>query len=541
MAGKAFQLNRKGSVFFTKQLSKKQKPWKSFSTSVDDGSTVNQNLTCAFKQPPLSEPLPGLPKAIYASASDDERGTKITTLPNGLRVASENRFGQFCTVGVVIDSGSRYELPYPSGISHFLEKLAFNSTSQYADKDKILLTLEKHGGICDCQSSRDTFVYAASADRRGLDPVVQVLGEIILRPLISSEEISMTRQAISFELENLRTRPEQELLLMDMIHAAAYRNNTLGLPKICPESNIEKIDRSVLFTYIKNHYTPSRMVVAGVGVEHDALLESVNKYFVEEKPIWEEDKSLVIPGESYGVDQSIAQYTGGLVQEECEIPQFAGPSGLPELAHVMIGLEGCSHQDSDFVAICVLNMMMGGGGSFSAGGPGKGMYTRLYTNVLNRYHWMFNATAYNNSYSDTGLFCIHASAPPSYVRDIVKVLVEEMVTMGGSVQADELRRAKTQLQSMLLMNLEARPVVFEDIARQVLATGHRKRPEHYIEQIENITEVDIQRVAQRLLRAQPSVAARGNIATLPSLEAVQAGLQDANGRMPSSKRLSLFR
>jgi processing peptidase subunit alpha len=30
-------------------------------------------------------------------------------------------------------------------------------------------------------------------------------------------------------------------------------------------------------------------------------------------------------------------------------------------------------------------MMMGGGGSFSAGGPGKGMYTRLYLNVLNRY------------------------------------------------------------------------------------------------------------------------------------------------------------
>lgn len=50
----------------------------------------------------------------------------------------------------------------------------------------------------------------------------------------------------------------------------------------------------------------------------------------------------------------------------------------------MIGLEGCSHQDNDFIAMCVLNMMMGGGGSFSAGGPGKGMYTRLYTNVLNR-------------------------------------------------------------------------------------------------------------------------------------------------------------
>lgn len=61
-----------------------------------------------------------------------------------------------------------------------------------------------------------------------------------------------------------------------------------------------------------------------------------------------------------------------------------GPTPMPELAHVSIALESCSHRDDDFVAYCVLNTLMGGGGSFSAGGPGKGMYTRLYTRVLNR-------------------------------------------------------------------------------------------------------------------------------------------------------------
>lgn len=30
---------------------------------------------------------------------------------------------------VIIDSGSRYEVAYPSGVSHFLEKLAFNVRS----------------------------------------------------------------------------------------------------------------------------------------------------------------------------------------------------------------------------------------------------------------------------------------------------------------------------------------------------------------------------------------------------------------------------
>lgn len=48
---------------------------------------------------------------------------------------------------------------------------------------------------------------------------------------------------------------------------------------------------------------------------------------------------------------------------------------------------------------------------------------------------------------------------------------------------NSLQRAKKQLQSMLLMNLEQRPVVFEDIGRQVLATGSRKRPEYFIQEI----------------------------------------------------------
>ncbi|KAL1131730.1 hypothetical protein AAG570_011343, partial [Ranatra chinensis] len=494
-------------------------------------------LKSSFEQPPLSEPLPGLTVPVYASHKYGEELTRVTTLPNGLRVASENRFGQFCTIGVVVDSGPRYEVAYPSGISHFLEKLAFSSSLEFGDRDKILMALEKHGGICDCLSSRDTFVYASSADRRGLDSVVQILGEVILRPQITAEEVDVARQNVKYELETLMTRPEQDQILLDMIHAAAYRNNTLGLPKICPEENLRKIDRNIIISYLKNHYTPERMVVAGVGIEHDELVRSVQKHFVEKQPIWKRTSSSKHNGK---VDNSIAQYTGGFIKEECQIPLHVGPSGLPELAHVVIGLEGCSHQDPDFIAMCVLGVIMGGGGSFSAGGPGKGMYTRLYTNVLNRYHWMFSATAYNQAYADTGLFYIHASAPPKYVRDIVDVITKEMINMASPVTDSELKRAKVQLQSMILMNLEARPVMFEDIGRQVLATGHRKLPSAFIQEIENITSADIERAAARLLRAQPSVAARGDIRKLPDLAHIQSSLTGKENKVQGRGRLSLF-
>lgn len=58
---------------------------------------------------------------------------------------------------------------------------------------------------------------------------------------------------------------------------AAYRDNTLGLPKICTEKNVLVIDQSVLTTFMKNHYSPSRMVIAGVGVDHDELVAAATK------------------------------------------------------------------------------------------------------------------------------------------------------------------------------------------------------------------------------------------------------------------------
>lgn len=55
------------------------------------------------------------------------------------------------------------------------------------------------------------------------------------------------------------------------------------------------------------------MVIAGVGVEHQKLVEAAKKYFLEDKPIWETE-NLFIPNKELSIDDSVAQYTGGMVQ-----------------------------------------------------------------------------------------------------------------------------------------------------------------------------------------------------------------------------------
>jgi mitochondrial-processing peptidase subunit alpha len=67
---------------------------------------------------------------------------------------------------------------------------------------------------------------------------------------------------------------------------------------------------------------------------------------------------------------------------------------------------------------------------------------------------------------------------------LAQVIVEQFHSLSkGIIRKEELLRAKVQLKSQLLMNLEMRPVQFEDLSRQVLVQGQRKTPDDYAEEI----------------------------------------------------------
>jgi processing peptidase subunit beta len=53
----------------------------------------------------------------------------VTTLANGLRVATEaNPYAETATVGIWINSGSRFENDANNGTAHFLEHILFKGT-----------------------------------------------------------------------------------------------------------------------------------------------------------------------------------------------------------------------------------------------------------------------------------------------------------------------------------------------------------------------------------------------------------------------------
>ena len=119
----------------------------------------------------------------------------------------------------------------------------------------------------------------------------------------------MERRSIKFELDTVKNGPNSDVWTTDLIHQAAYRSNTLGLPSLCPEDNICNIDREELMEYMATYYHPSRMVLAGVNVNHNQFVELAQNWFGEPNPTWEKRE-----GERGRADDSLSQYTGGDVK-----------------------------------------------------------------------------------------------------------------------------------------------------------------------------------------------------------------------------------
>ncbi len=90
---------------------------------------------------------------------------------------------------------------------------------------------------------------------------------------------------------------------------AAYRDNTLGLPKICPTKNLSVIDEKILRNFMQRYYQPSRMTIAAVNANHDELVQLAKKYFVNDTPSWGSNLEGV-----RDPDDSVAQYTGGFIR-----------------------------------------------------------------------------------------------------------------------------------------------------------------------------------------------------------------------------------
>ena len=316
---------------------------------------------------------------------------------------------------------------------------------------------------------------------------------------------------MSFQRTEAAAQPT--ILANELLHQAAYgATSTVGRPEKCPEERVPGMTAATLRAFAARNFTAPRMVLSCVGVEHDVAVASARR--------WLGDVPSVGPGGIPATPRPPAVYVGG---DERRSPDWdampatvAAATAKTSFTHMMLAFPTVGWAEDDVIPICVVDTLLGGGSSFSAGGPGKGMYSRLYREVLNAFSWCESANAFSVQLYDSGLIGISGAAPPEHAGELASLLCGHLARLGHApVREVELARARNQLASSVLMNLESRGVLVEDIGRQMLS--HRKRldPVELTRRIQRVTAEDITRVMQKALANKPSLTVVGETRAVP--------------------------
>ena len=129
--------------------------------------------------------------------------TRVTTLPNGLRVATESSLAaRTATVGVWIDAGSRYENEEAAGVAHFVEHMLFKGTGKRSAA-QLEKEIEDMGGHLNAYTSREQTTYYAKVLDKDVSRAMEVLADILQNSNLDEDRIEREREVILREMEEV--------------------------------------------------------------------------------------------------------------------------------------------------------------------------------------------------------------------------------------------------------------------------------------------------------------------------------------------------
>ena len=111
-----------------------------------------------------------------------------TALPEGPRVISSRLAGaRSVSIAAYVLAGSRLETPDEAGVAHFMEHITFKGTAAYPSTRAISEAIEGVGGSFNAATDRESTVYWVRVPRREAPARMDVLGELIVRPILSTD------------------------------------------------------------------------------------------------------------------------------------------------------------------------------------------------------------------------------------------------------------------------------------------------------------------------------------------------------------------
>jgi processing peptidase subunit beta len=427
--------------------------------------------------------------------------TKVTTLKNLLRVASEETNAHTATVGLWFDTGSRYETKKTNGVAHFLEHLTFKGTGKRSALD-LETEFENHGMHLNSHVSRDQMAFYAKCLAKDVPKAVEILADLIQNGTYSEADIDKVRGDILREMQEDETN--QTTVVLDYLHATAFQGTSLSNPVIGNTETVKSITRNDLTNFAGTHFKPPRMVLAGAGaVNHRQLAELGEKHFGNMSLNYEREIPTLPP----------SRFTGSEIR--------ARDDDLP-LAHVALAIQGPGYSNPDSIPLAIASALIGSWDTSI--GAGANASSRL-ASASAQAGLCDSFQSFSTSYHDTGLWGIYFASDKESILDMTFNVQGEWMRLCSSITDFEVERAKNLYKTNLFNQLDGSTPICEDIGRQVIYLGRRIPLDELNYRIDAVSAKTIRDVCFKYIYDKcPALASVGPVEQLPDYNRIRGSM-----------------
>ncbi len=391
-----------------------------------------------------------------------------TALAEGPRVISSRVPGaRSVSIAAYVLAGSRLESAAEAGVAHFMEHLTFKGTTAYPTTRAISEAIEGAGGSFNAATDRESTVYWVRVPHREARLGMDVIGELIVRPTLSTDEIEGERSVIVEEIRGYQDDPTEYAQIL--FQTAMFGDGPLGREICGEEAGIRALPDETIRDFWRTTYRPANTVVAVAGdIDHETAVQ--------------------LAANAFGTGNGT-------------VPGFAPAPALPAgervlddkrptaQAQLVVGVPALRRDHPDAWTLSLLNAVLG-----------DGMSSRLFQSVREELGLAYDISSGLVDYADAGALEISAGVDPDALDDALKAIIVELVRLRDEpIPADELERAKRYLSGGLELRMDETRHVASWIGGQEALHDRVLTVDEALVEVAAVKADDIQRLAATLV------------------------------------------
>ena len=199
-----------------------------------------------------------------------------TKLSNGLTLIAEtNSSVHSVAAGFFVRAGSRDETADVSGVSHFLEHMAFKGDDKFS-ADDINRVFDEIGAKYNASTSEEVTMYYAAVLPEYLERAMELLSSL-MQPALRVEDFAMEKNVILEEISMYDDQPS--FICYDHMMSTHFAGHPLGQSILGTNSSIAALTAEQMRDYHRSRYHTGNITLAVAGnCAFDDIVALAEKY-----------------------------------------------------------------------------------------------------------------------------------------------------------------------------------------------------------------------------------------------------------------------